>query len=66
MSSVLRPYRCSYTLADLGHKNTPKYTRIDDSILNDRDLQIRYSYYAHKIASTTCVLYCHCNSGSRV
>jgi len=66
INTLLRPYRSTYTLNDLGHKTTHKYVRTDECILNDRDQTIRYSYFHNKNKSNTCVVYCHCNSGSRV
>lgn len=66
INSLLRPYRATYSYLDLGKKRTEQYTRIDDCILNDRDQKIQYSYYQHLIKSDICVIYCHCNSGSRI
>lgn len=66
INALLRPYRATYTLNDLGHKTTHKYVRSEESISNDRDLLIKYSYYHNKNNSNICVIYCHCNSGSRV
>lgn len=63
----MRPYRSTYTAIDLGKKVTPQYHRTDAQLPNDRDQLLQYSYYKNKTSvSTTCLIYCHCNSGSRV
>jgi hypothetical protein len=66
VNALLRPYRATYSLSDLGRKNTDKYIRTDESLLNDRELNIKYSYFQHKNPTDVCVVYCHCNSGSRI
>lgn len=66
INTLLRPYRSSYSLTDLGMKNCDKYARIDEAVLNDREQLIQYSYYEQKQTSDVCVIYCHCNSGSKI
>ena len=63
---LLRPYRSVYSLNDLGRRITDKYTRSDEQCINPRNLTLSFSYYHNKIESDSCIIYCHCNSGSRV
>lgn len=65
-NTLLRPYRATYSLNDLGPKKTNKYNRFDQFITNDREQNIQYSYYQHNNNSDICAIYCHCNSGSRI
>jgi hypothetical protein len=65
-NALLRPYRSSYSLTDLGPKKTALYTRNDRTTINNRELKIQYSYYEQHTASEVCLIYCHCNSGSRI
>jgi hypothetical protein len=66
INSLLRPYRSTYTPLDLGKKRTDGYSRTDGTLLNDRDQVLHYSYYQNARQSDVCVIYCHCNSGSRI
>lgn len=66
INGLLRPYRSTYTPLDLGKKRTDLYSRADETLLNDRDQLLQYSYYQNVRQSDVCVIYCHCNSGSRI
>jgi hypothetical protein len=66
INALLRPYRATYSLNDLGFKKTDKYTRTEGHLLNEREQKIQVSYFQHRIPTSVCVVYCHCNSGSRV
>ena len=48
INNLLRPYRSTYSFNDLGTKNTQRYVRKDDFVVNDRDQKILYSYYQQK------------------
>lgn len=49
ISNIIRPFRFTYSLLDLGHKMTEKYTREDAILLNDRGLKIHYSYFVNNL-----------------
>ena len=66
ISTLLRPYRSTYSSLDLGKKRTDTYTRHDGSVYNDRELLLQYSFYENLKKSDVCLVYCHCNSGSRI
>jgi len=66
INNLLRPFRSSYSLSDLGRRKTEWYTRIDDYVLNDRDQRLQYSCFQNVKVTDVCVVYCHCNSGSRM
>jgi hypothetical protein len=66
VNALLRPYRSSYSPADLGMKKTETYSRTDGAVYNDQEMKIQYSYFENRVPSNVCVVYCHCNSGSRV
>ena len=65
-NQLIRPYRFHYTLLDLGKKKTLQYDRTDSYIINDRAQKLYYSYYQNALPSDVCIVYAHCNSGSRV
>lgn len=67
ISNLVRPFRFTYSLLDLGAKKTESYERIDGTILNERGYRIHYSFYRNlKSETDTCFIYSHCNSGCRV
>jgi predicted alpha/beta-fold hydrolase len=66
ISNLLRPYRSTYSSVDLGKKRTDHYVRTDASLYNDREMLMQYSYYEQIKKTDVCVVYCHCNSGSRI
>ncbi len=45
ISNLVRPFRFTYTIFDLGFKKTENYFRTDDTLLNERGYKIHYSYY---------------------
>lgn len=67
ISNLIRPYRFTYSLLDLGSKLTERYSREDGNLLNDRGLRIQYSYYKNTMTDKgICMIYAHCNSGCRI
>lgn len=66
ISTLLRPYRSTYSNIDLGKKRTETYIRHDGSVYNERELLLQYSFYENLKKSDVCLVYCHCNSGSRI
>lgn len=66
IASLLRPYRSTYSSLDLGRRKTSHYERTDETLPNDRDQNIHFSYYANTKPTDVCIIYCHCNSGSRM
>ena len=67
ISNLIRPFRFTYSIFDLGNKITEKFQRTDSYVYNERGYRIEYSYYKNiNKKSDVCFLYSHCNSGCRV
>lgn len=66
VNNFVRPHRWLYSNSELGPTITEYYTRHDFQLPNTNKLDIKYSYYENATKSTTCLVYAHCNSGSRL
>ena len=67
ISNLVRPFRFTYSIFDLGCRKTSNYVRTDESILNERGYRIQYSYFENlNVKTDICFVYAHCNSGCRI